>query len=212
MLSSGLIKQVSDKWSLPDHQIQLNDIEKEAISNLVKILNVEWFSSSNTSELSTRIHKTEKETKLLLKISQDLGEIIQVDGNLLFTKTNYDLLINSLKTYFKSKDSINVAEFKELANTSRKYAVPLLEYLDKEFIQEYITLKNNLDSKCSQKKRKEYSRKINSEFNIISLLWHDNVLKMKGGRMYSKILEFLSSQEDVVLCNGIELVKKIKSK
>jgi peptidoglycan/xylan/chitin deacetylase (PgdA/CDA1 family) len=58
----------------------------------------------------------------------------------------------------------------------------------------------------------EYSRKINSEFNIISLLWHDNVLKMKGGRMYSKILEFLSSQEDVVLCNGIELVKKIKSK
>jgi len=131
MLSSGLIKQVSDKWSLPDHQIQLNDIEKEAISNLVKILNVEWFSSSNTSELSTRIHKTEKETKLLLKISQDLGEIIQVDGNLLFTKTNYDLLINSLKTYFKSKDSINVAEFKELANTSRKYAVPLLEYLDK---------------------------------------------------------------------------------
>ena len=56
----------------------------------------------------------------------------------------------------------------------------------------------------------DYSRKINSEFNIVSILWHDNVLKMKGGRMYSKILEFLSSQDDVVMCSGIELAKKIK--
>ena len=55
-----------------------------------------------------------------------------------------------------------------------------------------------------------YSRKKNSEFNIISLLWHDNVLKMKGGRMYPKILEFLSSQDDVVMCTGIELANKIK--
>ena len=56
----------------------------------------------------------------------------------------------------------------------------------------------------------KFSREKNQEFNIISLLWHDNVLKMKGGRMYPKILEFLSSQDDVVMCNGIELVNKIK--
>ena len=57
-----------------------------------------------------------------------------------------------------------------------------------------------------------YSRGENSEFNIISLLWHDNVLKMKGGRIYPKILEFLSSQDDVVMCTGIELANKIKEK
>ncbi|MBS3923040.1 MAG: hypothetical protein KGZ37_07855 [Nitrosarchaeum sp.] len=56
----------------------------------------------------------------------------------------------------------------------------------------------------------KYSRETNPEFNIISLLWHDNVLKMIGGRMYPKILEFLSSQEDVIMCNGIDLVNKIK--
>ncbi len=56
----------------------------------------------------------------------------------------------------------------------------------------------------------KYSRENNPEFNIISLLWHDNVLKMKGGRMYPKILEFLSSQDDVIMCNGNELVNKIK--
>ena len=54
-------------------------------------------------------------------------------------------------------------------------------------------------------------RQLDSKFNVMTILWHDNVLKMKGGRIYPKILEFLSSQDDVVICNGIELANKIKS-
>ena len=61
------------------------------------------------------------------------------------------------------------------------------------------------------KKTLNSSRQLNSDVNVITILWHDNVLKMKGGRMYPKILEFLSSQDDVVMCNGIELVNKIKN-
>jgi peptidoglycan/xylan/chitin deacetylase (PgdA/CDA1 family) len=53
-------------------------------------------------------------------------------------------------------------------------------------------------------------RQLDSDFNIMTILWHDNVLKMKGGRMYPKILEFLASQDDVIMCNGLELANKIK--
>ena len=49
-----------------------------------------------------------------------------------------------------------------------------------------------------------------SDQNVISVIWHDNVLKMKGGRMYEKILEFLTSQEDVEVLPGKELVKILK--
>ena len=61
------------------------------------------------------------------------------------------------------------------------------------------------------KKTLNSCRQLNSDFNIISILWHDNVLKMKGGRMYPKILEFLSTQDDVVMHKGIELANKIKN-
>ena len=44
-----------------------------------------------------------------------------------------------------------------------------------------------------------------SEENVISVIWHDNVLKMKGGRMYKKILEFLSSQNDVKILRGKDI-------
>ena len=53
-------------------------------------------------------------------------------------------------------------------------------------------------------------RQLDSDFNVMTILWHDNVLKMKGGRMYPKILEFLSSQDDVIMCNGSDLANKIK--
>ena len=49
-----------------------------------------------------------------------------------------------------------------------------------------------------------------SENNVISVIWHDNVLKMKGGRMYKQILEFLTSQDDVEIKRGIDLVKILK--
>ena len=49
-----------------------------------------------------------------------------------------------------------------------------------------------------------------SEQNVISVLWHDNVLKMKGGRMYEKILRFLTSQDDVKILCGKDLVKILK--
>ena len=49
-----------------------------------------------------------------------------------------------------------------------------------------------------------------SDANVISVIWHDNVLKMKGGRVYVEILEFLTSQEDVKILPGIDLVKILK--
>ena len=49
-----------------------------------------------------------------------------------------------------------------------------------------------------------------AENNVISVIWHENVLKMKGGRVYKQILEFLTSQDDVEIKRGIDLVKILK--
>ncbi len=53
------------------------------------------------------------------------------------------------------------------------------------------------------------ARKQNSEFNVITVIWHDNVLKMRGGRAYGKILDYLSTQEDVKVCRAIDLANTI---
>ena len=53
-----------------------------------------------------------------------------------------------------------------------------------------------------------FGRKISNK-NVISVIWHDNVLKMKGGRMYENILEFLSLQEDVKILRGKDITKTL---
>jgi peptidoglycan/xylan/chitin deacetylase (PgdA/CDA1 family) len=54
-----------------------------------------------------------------------------------------------------------------------------------------------------------YSNDIKRSFNVITVVWHDNVLKMKGGRMYKEILEYLTSQDDVKIFRGIDLAEMI---
>ena len=44
------------------------------------------------------------------------------------------MFIKKVFRHFSSSDLLSVPEFKELAKTSRKYAVPLLEYFDKQKI------------------------------------------------------------------------------
>ena len=57
-----------------------------------------------------------------------------VNNNLIFTKDIYLKLINDINTHFLKNETLNVKQFKEITNTSRKYAVPLLEFLDKQKI------------------------------------------------------------------------------
>ena len=40
------------------------------------------------------------------------------------------MTVETLKEYLKNNDTISVGEFRELGQTSRKYAVPFLEYCD----------------------------------------------------------------------------------
>jgi peptidoglycan/xylan/chitin deacetylase (PgdA/CDA1 family) len=64
---------------------------------------------------------------------------------------------------------------------------------------------------CAFKKTLNLCRNEVDHINIITIIWHDNVLRMKGGRMYDKILEYLVSQDDVSIKKGIDLANMIKN-
>ena len=60
--------------------------------------------------------------------------MIIIDGTYIFTNENYIKLIEKIAKHFKNYDTLSIKEFKEISQTTRKYAVPLLEYLDKNKI------------------------------------------------------------------------------
>ncbi len=64
------------------------------------------------------------------------GEIVKISDEFYFTKIEIDNLIAKLKKYAETADDkfIDVPKFKDIAGISRKYAIPLLEYFDREKI------------------------------------------------------------------------------
>ena len=73
----------------------------------------------------------------LLQILIDMGIMVSVEGEMFFHQGALNDLIAKLRAYADNKKenrSIDVATFKELAGISRKYAIPLLEYLDRRHV------------------------------------------------------------------------------
>ena len=60
----------------------------------------------------------------------NLGQLVKIDEKVFVHKDAVEQIENLLINYLKKHDIITVAKFRELAQTSRKYAVPFLEFCD----------------------------------------------------------------------------------
>ncbi len=79
---------------------------------------------------------TPHEARKFFQLLIDSGKIVKVTAEFYFAREAIENLVVSLRQFAdKSSGSlIDVAQFKELAGISRKYAIPLLEYFDRERI------------------------------------------------------------------------------
>ncbi|MCA1613975.1 MAG: SelB C-terminal domain-containing protein, partial [Acidobacteria bacterium] len=70
----------------------------------------------------------------ILQLLLDAGALRRVTPELFFHRDALDRLIDALRAHAAATPDrlIDVAAFKDLARVSRKYAIPLLEYLDRE--------------------------------------------------------------------------------
>lgn len=76
------------------------------------------------------------EARKFLQVLLDSGDIVRVSDDLCFSRQAIDDLAHTLRIFASETTDrlIDVAKFKELAGISRKYAIPLLEYFDRERI------------------------------------------------------------------------------
>ena len=128
------IKNVNDKWALYDFSIQLSDTENQLLQSLITVLNREGFTSSRYDELANKLEADQDKVLLLLNIAEQRGDVLRLDESLMFTRNNFSLLKEKVVKFFENQTELSVSQFKDLADTSRKYAVPLLEYFDKQKI------------------------------------------------------------------------------
>ena len=116
---------------LSSHQIQFSAEEEDIKEKVEGIFLDAGINTPSLSELTIQLSdypsRSVKETFYAL---MNLGRFVRIADDLFIHTQMFDTIVNSLTEYLGKNDIITVAEFRELAQTSRKYAVPFLEYCD----------------------------------------------------------------------------------
>jgi selenocysteine-specific elongation factor len=69
-------------------------------------------------------------SKTVISLLTEQKRLVEIEKNLCFHATALEKLKENVKEYILKHGPISVAQFRDLTKTTRKYAVPLLEYFD----------------------------------------------------------------------------------
>ncbi|MFN2577515.1 MAG: selenocysteine-specific translation elongation factor [Pyrinomonadaceae bacterium] len=121
---------------LPEHTRQLSDEDTQLRDSLEKIYLESSLSAPSLADAFARagLKTSEQRGRKILQLLIDSGALVKVHGEMLFHRSALDDLVKKLRAQaeHKSDRAIDVGAFKDLAGISRKYAIPLLEYLDRQ--------------------------------------------------------------------------------
>ena len=116
---------------LSSHQIQFSAEEEDIKEKVEEIFLDAGINTPAMSELATQLSEYPPQSvEQTFYALMNLGRFVRIGDDLFIHTQMFDAIVNSLTDYLQKNDIITVAEFRELAQTSRKYAVPFLEYCD----------------------------------------------------------------------------------
>lgn len=132
LVAEGGLRSVKDLVATVDHSIQMSPEESQARDFLVAEYRESGYRPKNLSEVATQ---GKQDVRLLERVQRVLlkdGTLVQIADGMVFHRDVLEELKETIRGYKTQRDSIDVSFFKELAGVTRKHAIPLLEWLDRE--------------------------------------------------------------------------------
>jgi selenocysteine-specific elongation factor len=128
LLQDGALVEEGVAARLPSHQIQLTKEQQAQVDAYLSSLTRNPYSPP--SELLPPPE--------LLDLLIEQRQIVKVSDNIIFAASAYDEMVQRIIDRIKLQGKITVGEVRNLFQTSRKYAVALMEHLDERKITRRI--------------------------------------------------------------------------
>lgn len=97
---------------------------------ILELLDQSGVQPPSKDEISEKLGLKGKQLSDVLNLMHKDGLLVRINESMHVTKKTFDHIMSVLKTHFAKKPDLTVAEFRDLLGTSRKFALPFLEYLD----------------------------------------------------------------------------------
>jgi len=134
LINSEIIALNQNFYSLTDFKLQVSKDTDSAKSELLSVLEKTLYECPTPDEISEIIEISKNDVYSLLQLLIKEKQIKQVNNTYYLHKKNWDSLLNFLRKHFESNKEIEVSHLKEFVKTSRKYVIPLFEFLDSQDI------------------------------------------------------------------------------
>lgn len=127
-----LAQAVSEDWLAvqdavvrqPSHAIEFSPPQRAKIDALLRQFAAAGISSPSVKESKATVGED------LYFAMVDLGLLRPLNSDVVYAEAEYQRLVAQVKDYLHEHGRINAAQVRDLLNTSRKYAIALLEHLD----------------------------------------------------------------------------------
>jgi len=126
----GEIVQEKDLVRLLSHQIALAGKQEELKEKIESIYRRAGLQPPFFKEVAQSLGASDREARQILSWMRDQGLLVKVKEDMYFHQEILADLKRQLLELFGEQEEITTPQFKELTQTSRKYTIPLLEYLD----------------------------------------------------------------------------------
>jgi selenocysteine-specific elongation factor len=115
---------------LKEFRVSLSTAGEDMRNRILSVLDKEGFQPPFKAELREKLSIDEKQLNDLLKLLSKEGLVVRITDTVYLSRQQHDRMIGLLREFFAKKPEMTVAEFRDLLGTTRKYALPFLEYLD----------------------------------------------------------------------------------
>ena len=130
LVRAGKVVSEGAGLRLPEHGVQLSPRQQQARLEVLRCLNRRPFAPPRMAEAAAEAGAA----PVLLREMEAAGDIVRLDHDLAMTAAAVDQAAQLLRRRFATHGPFTAAEAKEALQTTRKFALPLLEELDRRGI------------------------------------------------------------------------------
>ena len=123
-VKEGHVVLVPGQVYLKDHTVQLNERDKKSVDQLLMKFDSDPYAPPSKKEATQEIGED------LVRFLLESGSLVQVSEDVIFNSDAYEEMVDKVKGGLKESGTITVAEVRDKFQTSRKYALALMEHLD----------------------------------------------------------------------------------
>jgi selenocysteine-specific elongation factor len=134
LINEGKIEERAELLRSAGHNVVMKDDESAARHEIEQAFAVAGLKVPAMNEVLSAVKMDLTRAKKIVALLLRDHVLIKLGDDLVFHSSALESLRNTMREYKTSSATIDVGKFKEMTNVSRKYAIPLLEFLDRERI------------------------------------------------------------------------------